>query len=147
MILHSRDDLGRTALHLASIVGNPLTVEILISHNDVRNTSSGLYKPANCINCKDVYGMTPIHYAAMKGHQNILLLLLHADADHNAIDAEKNTALHVAANHGNESCIKALIYYAEHQSCQLDLNAQNSVGDTPLHWQPNGDSRTLYKYS
>ena len=131
VILHSRDDLGRTSLHLASLVGNPLTVELLISHDDVG--SSGLYRPTNCINCKDVYGMTPIHYASMKGHQNILLLLLHADADHNATDDEKNTALHMTANNGHESCVKALIYYSEHQSCPLDLNAQNLVGNTPLH--------------
>ena len=131
VILHSRDELGRTALHIASLVGNPLTVEILISHNDV--STSGLYRPTNCINCKDAFGRTPIHYASMKGHQNILLLLLHADADHNAIDNEKNTPLHVAANHGQESCVKALIYYAEHQSCSLDLNAQNISQDTPLH--------------
>ena len=131
VILHSRDDLGRTALHLASLVGNPLIVELLISHNDI--TTSGLYKPANCINCKDVYGMTPIHYACMKGHQNVVLLLLHADADHNVIDNEKNTALHVAANYGNESCVKALLYYAEHKSCVLSINAQNVAGDTSLH--------------
>ena len=32
-----------------------------------------------------------------------------------------------------EITIKALIYYAEHQSCPLDLNAQNSSEDTPMH--------------
>ena len=131
VILHSRDDLGRTPLHIASIVGNPLTVELLLSQNDFNVIS--LYKSGNFINCKDVNGMTPLHYACLRGHQNVLLLLLHADAYHNACDIKNNTALHLAANHGHSSCIKALIYYAEHKSLELDINAQNSFGDTPLH--------------
>ena len=131
VILHSRDDLGRTPLHIASIVGNPLTVELLLSQNDFNVIS--LYKSGNFINCKDINGMTPLHYACLRGHQNVLLLLLHADAYHNACDIKSNTALHLAANHGHESCIKALIYYAEHKSLELDINAQNSFGDTPLH--------------
>ena len=131
VILHSRDDLGRTPLHIASIVGNPLTVELLLGQNDINVIS--LYKSGNFINCKDVNGMTPLHYACLGGHQNVLLLLLHADAYHNACDIKNNTALHLAANHGHESCIKALIYYSEHKSLDLDVNAQNSLGDTPLH--------------
>ena len=77
--------------------------------------------------------MSPIHCAAMKGHQNVLLLLLHANADRNALDDEKNSPLHWAANNGHAACVKALIYYSEHQSCHLNLNAINFAGDTALH--------------
>ena len=40
-----------------------------------------------------------------------------------------------AALHGHESCVKALIYFAEHRRSgpALRLNAQNKRGDTALH--------------
>ena len=133
VILQGRDELGRSPLHLASLLGNPLMVELLITHYDEGSSGLGLYSISSAINCKDAYGMSPIHCAAMKGHQNVLLLLLHADADRNALDDEKNSPLHLAANNGHDACVKALIYYSEHQSCPLNLNATNFVGDTPLH--------------
>ena len=40
-----------------------------------------------------------------------------------------------AALHGHESCVKALIYFAEHRKSgqTLRLNSQNKRGDTALH--------------
>ena len=101
--------------------------------------------------------MTALHHAAVRGHQNILLLLLHAEADMNAVTANADTPLHLvcgmsvlhfkslnhfaplvalqAALHGHESCVKALIYFAEHRKAgpALRLNSQNKRGDTALH--------------
>lgn len=64
-------------------------------------------------NDTDSDGQTGLHCAAARGHQNTLLLLLHANANPNAIDSRGNSALHVAADHGHETCVKALLYFAE----------------------------------
>ena len=48
--------------------------------------------------------------------QNALLLLLHAEVDFNQADSDGNTPLILASSNGNTSCVKALLYYAEHQS-------------------------------
>ena len=39
--------------------------------------------------------MTALHHAAVRGHQNILLLLLHAEADMSAVTANDDTPLHL----------------------------------------------------
>ena len=40
-----------------------------------------------------------------------------------------------ASQHGHESCVKALVYFAEQRNSgpALRLNAQNKQGDTALH--------------
>jgi ankyrin repeat protein len=43
-------------------------------------------------------------------------LLLHADVNFNLADNDGNTPLILASLNGNTSCVKALLYYAEHQS-------------------------------
>uniref|UniRef100_A0A6P7GU20 Ankyrin repeat domain-containing protein 27-like n=1 Tax=Diabrotica virgifera virgifera TaxID=50390 RepID=A0A6P7GU20_DIAVI len=81
----------------------------------------------------DSFGKTCFHYAAAKGLQNILLLLIRKTNDNrefnvNIVDQEKNTPLHLACLHGHENCVKALIY----SSPDIEVNIGNSFGDTPL---------------
>ena len=78
--------------------------------------------------------MRPLHYAASKGHQNALLLLLHAGCELEPYDHTLNTPLHFAAMNGHEPCLKALIYYAEHSKQSINVSCQNYNGDTPLHF-------------
>ncbi|CAG7825022.1 unnamed protein product, partial [Allacma fusca] len=60
----------------------------------------------------DSQGATPLHLAASRGHQNALLLLLHAGASLEPLDKMGRTPLHLAAQNGHEGCVKALVYYA-----------------------------------
>lgn len=81
----------------------------------------------------DENNYTALHYAAARGHQNTLLLLLHAGADINAVTNDKFTPLHLCSLNGHENCVKALLYYSDHMRIRVDRNAQNRMGDTPLH--------------
>ena len=47
---------------------------------------------------RDHYGMTPLHHASIRGHQNVLLLLLHAEADINAVTSNGDTPLILVSN-------------------------------------------------
>ncbi|CAG2059541.1 unnamed protein product [Timema podura] len=118
--VHSCDDRGFTALHVASLFGRPIIVDFLI------NCGSN-------VNASDYSGSTPLHYAAAKGHQNALLLLIHSEAKLDLPDSDGNTPLHLSANNGHEGCVKALLYFAEHLGMRLNTNVANSHGDMPLH--------------
>lgn len=118
--VHSRDDRGLTALHIAALYGQGNMIDLLINlGSDVDEV--------------DADGTTALHCSAARGHQNTLLLLLHANADPMITDAHGNTILHLAADNGHEACVKALLYFAEHTRWLVDPNLPNGKGDTPLH--------------
>lgn len=118
--VHSCDDAGLTALHIAAMYGKPAIIDYVLSQNADPSAT-------------DLNGYTPLHHAALRGHQNALLLLAQAGAEVNAPDNALNTPLHLCCTNGHVACVKALIYYCEHEGTRLLVNAQNSNGDTPLH--------------
>lgn len=118
--IHSCDDRGYTALHIACMYGRPKVVDILLRYG-------------GNVHATDYSGATALHYAASRGHQNALLLLIHAGANINATDTEGNTAVHFASVNGHEGCVKAMLYFSEHNGCDLNINKRNNQGDTPLH--------------
>ncbi|XP_060584216.1 LOW QUALITY PROTEIN: ankyrin repeat domain-containing protein 27-like [Ruditapes philippinarum] len=115
----ARDDMGRTALHLAAFNGQGSLIDILCKHGCLTDAT-------------DYLGCTPLHLAAQKGHQNIILLLVHFGADISAVDNEGNTSLHLCAKNGHEDCVKAILFLDILKN-KLNVNAQNDMGDTPLH--------------
>lgn len=118
--VHSSDDRGFTALHVACLFGHPIIVDML------------LHSGSN-VDALDYRESTPLHYAAAKGHQNVVLSLLHAGATISISDNDGNTPLHLASNNGHEMCVKALLYFSEQSGSTLDVNSENANGDTPLH--------------
>ncbi|XP_018905298.2 ankyrin repeat domain-containing protein 27 [Bemisia tabaci] len=120
--VYSCDDRGFTVLHIACLFGRPKIVDLLLSYG------------ANP-NVQDYSGSTPLHYAAARGHQNALLLILHATSDIiEQPDNEGNTALHLATENGHDGCVKALLYFAEHNGIPFNINMTNNQGDTALHF-------------
>lgn len=135
--IYSCDDRGFTALHVASLYGQPQIVDLLLS----RGAS---------VNVTDYSGSTPLHYAASRGHQNALLLLAHSKAEIQCRDNEGNAPLHLSAGNGHEGCVKALLYFSEHVGVPLDVNITNTNGDTALHhaarWGYEGIVSILLEY-
>jgi ankyrin len=115
-----RDEGGMTALHLASVNGNPDLVDLLISYGaNVNAAMTG--------GCRR--GFTPLHCASMEGNAAVVRRLLEAAADISALCHDAgSTPLHVASAHGQEEVTEILIRGG------ADVNKrQRSMKLTPLH--------------
>ncbi len=70
---------------------------------------------------------------ARKNNLDMVKSKLHAGAKIDAVDADGNTALHIAAAGGFQKLAK---YLVEHKA---DVNARNQFGQTPLHAVTSAD--------
>lgn len=73
-------------------------------------------------------GNSPLHWAAVKGHANIIDLLLLAQADPNLPNKDRDTPLHWAASGGSAECVQKLL------ARNANPTAKNSENTTPLHF-------------
>lgn len=90
-------------------------VELLIKHGaDTSATNSVQQGPA--------------HYAAAKGHRDVLLFLIANGAAANAADKELSTPLHEAASHGHTACVDVLL------AAGANLGALDLEGCGVLHF-------------
>lgn len=80
------------------------------------------------VDVADLEGKTPLHHAAMGGHDYAALLLIQSGAKVNALDERRETAAHYAAYFGHLEALKVLV------SNQAEVNIQDFEGITPLHW-------------
>jgi hypothetical protein len=104
-----------TQLHHCAENGLTTSVKRLLS---IRNIN---------VNVKDVYGRTPLHYAAENGHIEITFLLLQNGAEVNVKSNYGNTPLHWAATQGHVDILHLLVENG------ADLEAQNNYGERALH--------------
>lgn len=146
----SRDELGRSALHLAASAGHGPVVRLLLNaaaHREVdspdgagctalqRAAADGhedvvrllLARGAEVDKQDTVHGNSALHEAAWKGYSRTVKLLVSAGADLSKTNAGGFTALHLCCQNGhNQSCRELLL-----GGCDADL--QNNYGDTALH--------------
>ena len=74
----------------------------------------------------DVYGRTPIRYAALKGHGDVVGLLMKLGADIHKAANDGRTPLHGAAYNGHGDVIQMLV------AGKADINKADNDGYTPL---------------
>ena len=117
------DSNGFTALHYACINGHTDVTQLLL--RTIFKNKTEAQDP--------IHGRTALHWAACQGFQTCLLLLCHQNCDLNVADKDGNNALHLAVRNGHESCVKALLYFAEHAHIRLDVNSRNLCGEGALH--------------
>ncbi|KAJ6786765.1 hypothetical protein PWT90_07373 [Aphanocladium album] len=141
---------GQTPLHFFSRLGNKDVVECLLElgasvhgqgSHEQRNTPFGvavsageidvcrvLFKHDSCIDYQNREAQTPLHMAVAAGHRLLALYLIERGADVHLIDSFNNTALLLAAKHGNTSMVRLL-----HMVGGSDINHADSTGNTALH--------------
>jgi ankyrin repeat protein len=94
-----KDDKGRTALHLAALLG----------HND---TALALIEQGVPLNVADSTGQTPLHIAAGKGNVELIEALLVGGADPTLTEKKQNlTPMMLAQRLGHKGAVDALKHY------------------------------------
>lgn len=89
--------------------------------------------PAPLLKMTDDSGWTPLHWAAFRNHKDVCLVLLRGGADLLALDAGKQSALHVACFNGSSECSELLLDEAKKKKVLNNLrDAVNVFGCTPL---------------
>ncbi|GAA35833.2 cortactin-binding protein 2 [Clonorchis sinensis] len=88
-------------------------------------------------NCKDAVGRSPMHYAALNGHFEIIRLLLCNRALVDVSDANNVTPLHMAARNDHLRCAQLLCMAG------ADISRTCASGCTPRDLAPF-DSQTCY---
>ncbi|XP_074658298.1 transient receptor potential cation channel subfamily A member 1 homolog isoform X1 [Tubulanus polymorphus] len=93
----------------------PSVIEYLISHGSDPN-------------CRDIYGLTPLHYSAMRGNEVAARdLLLCPEIQIEAVDKTNMTALHLVATHNHLEICRMLI------EAGTKLRCVDEELSTPLH--------------
>jgi ankyrin repeat protein len=77
----------------------------------------------------DKWKQTPLHNAAIKGHESVAMALIDANAAVDALDKWKATPLHKAAMFGHDSIAMVLI----------DANASVELKDACCFGESSGD--------
>ncbi|GIY72668.1 transient receptor potential cation channel subfamily A member 1 homolog [Caerostris darwini] len=125
---------GLTPLHFAARYGynkanKCLSEQTIESPGDENETViSVLIEAGAHVNCQDNYGMTPLHYSAIRGNTFATFELLKSNKiNTETADKQEMTALHCAANYNSPDVAKIL----------LNANAHPEATDenlsTPLH--------------
>lgn len=83
---------------------------------------------------------TPLHYATLGGHIDIVTYLVEMGADINARDKDARTPLHFASLHGHLNVVQ---YLTERGA---DINAKDCLGRTPLHWAAREGHLKIVQY-
>ncbi|KAK8766810.1 hypothetical protein V5799_006411 [Amblyomma americanum] len=110
-------ELKTTPLHAACFSGNEAVVRMVVA------TGADLEE-------EDKDGDKALHYAAYGDKPDIIELLLNSGANINATNKRKATVLHTAVNKEFVNSVRTLMTkFGE----RLNVNAQDSDGDTPLH--------------
>ena len=110
---------GLTAMHIAASQGHLEIVKFLAESGFDKNPAAA-----------DVYGFTPLHFAAMNGisgHYQVFKYIINAIDDKNPADVDERTPLYYAAMEGHYEICKLIL---ENVS---DKNPACNDGVTPLH--------------
>ena len=90
------------------------------------------------VNAKDdLYGDTPLLWAAGFGQKEVAVLLIAKGADANAKAKEGWTPLHYATGGNDKEIVELLIAKG------ADLNAKDVDGETPLNWAEEGKHKEI----
>nr|XP_043634983.1 protein VAPYRIN-like [Erigeron canadensis] len=125
----------RSAVHIARDEGHEEIVEILERGEEVLNAARRgdlirlefLLETDASVDFRDQYGLTAMHIAAIKGLNDVVMLLVEFGCDLECTDTEGKTPLHMAVIGGNKDTAEVLII----RGARMDVECHR--GATPLH--------------
>lgn len=86
------------------------------------------------VNDRDGMGMTPLHWASIRGDADAVRKLLDAGADANIPDKRDRTPLYEACQSNSEHCVRQLLDYG------ADINARYKLGYNCFHAAVTGNA-------
>lgn len=127
----ARNSRRQTAAHVVAPV---CTIIGPISCSTRQSFVSALIRlePHFNVNAQDVEGYTPLHFASAASESQTFTLL-RAGANLNVKAFNLRTPLHCAARGRQSSIIAMLLHFATETGQQIDVNAADVDGRTPLH--------------
>lgn len=93
--------------------------------------------PRSFAQAADLSGYNDIATVAAHGRTDELIRLLQSRRAPNTPDDKGETALHYAAQLGDQQMVQALLYY------KADVDPRDQFGNTPLHWAAQRGSITV----
>ncbi|KPI98172.1 Ankyrin repeat and SAM domain-containing protein 1A [Papilio xuthus] len=81
------------------------------------------------VNVQDDNGYTPLHHACLRGHKDIVQVLLSVDALPTVVDKKGATPLHLAAWKGDSDIVSMLL---EHKNPPINIDQRTSNQETAL---------------
>lgn len=118
-VLFFCDDQGRTALHIAAMMGHDDIVQCLLK----TNLESEI---------KDKEGRTALFLAAQNGHKATVKLLLERCGGRNDTDRAGNTPLHLAAQQGHLEVVSLLAVSSNNEHISASIKLRNLEGKRPI---------------
>ncbi|XP_046445039.1 serine/threonine-protein phosphatase 6 regulatory ankyrin repeat subunit A-like isoform X3 [Daphnia pulex] len=116
---YQKDFLGKTPFHLAAAMGHVYVLKQLIQQGA---DSLGDVK------LLDHQSYTPLHWAAYKGRENCVEVLLGLDSGSTSL-GNQFTPLHCAVSQGNELCAAVLLDHLGPSA----VHAKDGIGQTAVH--------------
>ena len=83
------------------------------------------------IRARDIFGWTPLHYAAVRGDEQVITKLLELKADPNASDLADRTPMHYAIELTNEEELDSIISALLQHGTDTEIRGRDGMG--PLH--------------
>ncbi len=132
--ISEKDDNGKTPLDVAFENLDDedfveIAAELIMGGADEVETEFSYFQDAMLarnVNHRFDDGQTPLHLAAIMGHNAIAKYLLENDADTTVQDSSGATPLHEAVRYGNVEIARALL------NSGADVNAKDNLGKTPV---------------
>ncbi len=109
-------------------------------NGDLAKVKEFLTKDAQLIDADGRNNKEPLHWAAERGHLEVVEFLISKGADVNAKNVEDETPLHYAAFHGHLDVVKLLA------SKSAAVNAKTKSGATPVDYAAQQDHVDILKF-
>ncbi|XP_026318095.1 ankyrin repeat and SAM domain-containing protein 1A-like isoform X3 [Hyposmocoma kahamanoa] len=109
--------------------GDRRTVEKIIGHITKRSGPFTSLRRGAGVNVQDDNGYTPLHHACLRGHKEIVQLLLSVDASPCIVDKKGATPLHLAAWKGDADIVNMLL---AHKNPPVNVDQMTSDQETAL---------------